>query len=182
MVDNHFALLVTELETKLYIMAQGSAFLLRQRRHHRKQDFSFAVQGIYAFLLKIHCNVFIPQLPDVIQRIHRIPSKAADGFGDNHINLAIHAIFDHLIELSPFFGIGAADALIGINARHFPLWIFADVFIVIVHLRLIALKLLITAGADSTVGGNSQLSRCIIHLLQSWLRRYDRHVFCDHFS
>ena len=39
------------------------------------------------------------QLSDVIQAIYCVSGESADGFGNEHINLSVHAILNHLMEL-----------------------------------------------------------------------------------
>lgn len=93
------------LQTHLHVLAQGLAFLLGERSHDRQHHFTLGVHGIDSFLLKYHRDVLVLQLPDVFQAFQRIPGKPADRLGDDHVNIAGHARFDHAIELFAVLGV-----------------------------------------------------------------------------
>ena len=51
------------------------------------------------------------ELSDVLQRIHSVPRKTADGLCNDKINLACKGILDHLVEAVTLLCVGAADSL-----------------------------------------------------------------------
>ena len=54
------------------------------------------------------------ELSDVLQRIHSVPRKTADGLCNDKINLAGKGILDHLVEAVTLLCVGAADSLVRI--------------------------------------------------------------------
>ena len=111
-VDLDFPLLVAVLEPHLHVLAQGLAFLLGEGSHDRQQDFTLGVHGTNALFFKEHGNVLILQLANVIQAVHGISGEPADGLGDDHVDVAGHALVNHPIELFPLLGVGSGDAIV----------------------------------------------------------------------
>ena len=58
------------------ILGNGSAFFLCQGGHNGNQQFAFAVQCPYIFLLKVHFNTGILQPADGCKAVHGISGKA----------------------------------------------------------------------------------------------------------
>ena len=71
-------------------------------------------------LLEIDLDAVFLQLPDGGQGIDRVPRKAADGLGDDQVDLAVQCISDHAFEAFAVLGAGARDALVGVRGRCHP--------------------------------------------------------------
>ena len=67
---------------------------------------------------------------------HYVSSKSGNTLGDDHVDLAGFAIGDHSIEIITFFQRGTTDALVGIDAYQFPLWMMDNEILVIFLLQL----------------------------------------------
>ena len=74
----------------------------------------------------------------MLETVQRVSGKTADGLGDNHVDSAGFAVVHHAVELDSVFGIGAGNAVIGVDARQRPFRISADVFGVVLHLGFVA--------------------------------------------
>jgi hypothetical protein len=98
-VDLHFALLVAILNAELHVLRKALTFLLGKGRHNRKEYFAFGVHCVDGFLLEENRNVKVFELSDVFQAVQRVTGKAADRFGDNHINVSGMAFFNHAVKL-----------------------------------------------------------------------------------
>jgi hypothetical protein len=59
--------------------------------------------------------------------IQRIAGKSADGFRDDHIDLASHALLYHAVELITLFRIGTANSIISKNPSKHPLRVILNV-------------------------------------------------------
>ena len=65
MVDLHFPLLVSVLQSQLYVLAQGLRFLLGQRCHDGDKYLSLGLHCVDGLLLKLNRNVHILKLADI---------------------------------------------------------------------------------------------------------------------
>ena len=84
-------------------MRKALTFLLGKGRHNRKEYFAFGVHCVDGFLLEENRNVKVFELSDVFQAVQRVTGKAADRFGDNHINVSGMAFFNHAVKLVTLF-------------------------------------------------------------------------------
>ena len=157
MVNQHFALLVTILQTKADVLRKTFTFLLSQRCHDGEHNLAFGIKRVDSFLFKINGDVLILELSDVVKAVKGITGKTADRLGYHHVNLAIHAVIYEPVKLLSLFGIGAGNAVIRINSGAFPCWVLLDVLGVVFHLRLIACCLFISISRHTAVGCHSGL-------------------------
>ena len=111
-IDHNFALLETVLNAQFHILTQGLGFLLGEGRHDRDQNFTAGIQSVDVFLFKIDCDISGFQLSDVVQAIHGVPGKTADGFGNDHVDFTIRAGLYHLIKLLSALGGCCADTVV----------------------------------------------------------------------
>ena len=92
----------------------------------------------------------------MLEAVQGVSGKTADGLGDNHVDSAGSAVVHHAVELGTVFGIGAGNAVIGVDARQRPFRIFADVFGVVFHLGFVAGGLFFGISGYAAVGGNPE--------------------------
>lgn len=81
------------------VFADVAAFFLCQAAQNGNQNLSRCLQGINALLFKNHRDILLLQFSDGGQKIHGISGKAADGFGEYHVNLSRQGILYHHIEI-----------------------------------------------------------------------------------
>ncbi len=84
-------------------------------------------------------------------------AKAADGLGDNHIDVTSVAVINHTIEFFTLLGVGAGDTVISIDSGKFPIWILLNIFGVVLDLSFITCRLLIAVCTDAAVRCDSEL-------------------------
>ena len=157
MVNLNLALLVAVLKAELDVFTHGLAFLLGKARHDRKEHFSFGIQRVYGLLLEIDWNVFVLELPDILEAVEGVSGKSADGFGDDHVDVSGHALLNHAVELVTLFGVGTRDAIVRKYACQLPVGILLDVLRVVRDLRFVACFLFFGIRADAAVGCNTEL-------------------------
>ena len=97
------------------------------------------------------------QLSDVIQAIYCVSGESADGFGNKHINLSIHAVLNHLMELFPMFCRGCTDTVIGIDSSKDPFRIPVNNFLIMCNLCLIAGCLFFRICGNTAIGCHTNL-------------------------
>lgn len=133
------------------------AFLLGEACHDCDQHLALSVHRVDGLFFKINRNIFILELPDVLQAVESVPSKAADGLRDDHIDVSGHALVDHSVEFVTLFRIGAGNTIVCKYACQLPFRIFLNVLRVVRDLRLIAGFLFFGICADAAVGSYSEL-------------------------
>ena len=136
------------------VLGDGPAFFLREARHDGQQDFAFTVEGPDVFLLEIDLDAVFLQLSDGGQGVDCVPRKAADGLGDDQVDLAVHRIRDHAFEALAVLGAGARDALVGVHGHKLPIVPALDVIGVVIDLRLIARELIVVISGDASIPGD----------------------------
>ena len=102
-------------------------------------------------LLEDDRNTKIPQLAGIVERVHGIPCKAGDGFGEDQVDFTLTALADHTQEVLALTGGGAGDALVGEYLHHGPFWIFHDLFRVVGKLVFVTGQLLLAVGGHAAV-------------------------------
>ena len=71
------------------------------------------------------------------QAVYGISGEAADGLGDNKVDLPGKGIPDHPVKAVAVFGVDGTDTLVGIDFYKVPIRIFPDELGVIIHLCFI---------------------------------------------
>ena len=89
--------------------------------------------------------------------VYRVPGKAADGFGNNHINVTGFAVINHTIEFFTLFGVGAGDTIISVDSGKFPIRVLLNIFCVVLDLSFITCSLLIAVCTDAAVRCDSEI-------------------------
>ena len=112
---------------------------------------------MYVLLLEIYVDVLVPELPYIFEAVQGISCKSADGLGDDPVDLALHAVVDHDIELFTLFRVGAGNAIIGVYTCKLPFRVSCDVVGVVRNLGLITSGLLLAVGTYPAVGSNLEL-------------------------
>ncbi len=137
-VNLHLSLLVAVLKTKLDVLGQRLGFLLRQRGHYGQEHLALGIKCVDRLLLEVDRNVLRFERSYMLETVQGVSGKTADGLGDNHVDSAGSAVVYHAVELDAVFGIGAGNAVIGIDDCQCPFRISADVFGVVLHLGFVA--------------------------------------------
>ena len=101
MIDLYQSLLVSVLQTELYVLTQGLAFLLCQRCHDGQQNLSLRIHCVDILFFKEYRNVLLFKLPDVFQAVQRVSGKSANRLCNDHVDFPSHALFDHSGMPSP---------------------------------------------------------------------------------
>lgn len=104
-VDPDLSVLETILQPEFNVLAQRLAFLLCQARHNGKQHLTLRIHGVDVLFFKENRNVLLLQFPDIFQTIQGVSGKPTDGLGNDHINVSVHAVLDHAVQLLPLFRI-----------------------------------------------------------------------------
>ena len=157
MIDPDFSILETVLQSKFDVLTQGLAFLLCQARHNGKQHLTLGIHGVDILFFKENRDVLFLQFPNIFQAIQGVSGKPADGLGNDHINVSVHAVLDHAVKFLPLFRICSSDPVISINPGQFPFRILLDKLRIMRHLHLIAGCLLLTIRGNPAVSGDFQL-------------------------
>lgn len=142
----------------LHAPAAGVGFLLSHGGLERQSHLGIILQGENALALKKHTHRRgeFPQHPHGADVVHHVPGEAGDAFGQDQVNLPSLAICNHLVELFPMGQGGAADPLIGVDARQNPVGVAADVILVILFLQLVGGGLLHIPGGYPGVDSHRQ--------------------------
>ena len=135
----------------------GLALRLRLRAEDGDEELAFRVDGVEAMLLEDDRNTKTPQLAGIVERVHGIPCKAGDGFGEDQVDLALSALPYHTQEVLALTGGGAGDALVGEYLHHGPFWIFHDLFRVVGKLVFVTGQLLLAVGGHAAVRRHPQV-------------------------
>ena len=106
-----------------------------------------------------------------MQRIHRIPGKAADVLDRHHIKQSGFRILQKPLEFLPLFQGCSADALIRVHAEQFvtvPPGVFSEKFFLMIQ----TVKLFLFIRGDTAIGGNFHLQSASVCLPGAfWLSR-----------
>ena len=137
-IDPDLPVLETVLQSKFDVLAQRLAFLLCQARHNGKQHLTLGIRGVDVLFFKENRDVLLLQFSDILQTIQGVSGKTADGLGNDHINVSVHAVLDHAVKFLPLFRICSSDPVISINPGQFPFRILLDKLRIMRHLHLIA--------------------------------------------
>ena len=95
--------------------------------HDGEQYLAFGVHGVDGFLLEIDRDVFAFELADVFQAIQRVSCKTTNRLGDDHVDMASHALGDEAIEFNAMFRIGTGDAFVGKNLVKLPIGVALNI-------------------------------------------------------
>ena len=96
-----------------------------------------------------------------------VAGEAGDGFGEDHVDLALPALPDHAKKILALAGGSACDAFIRENIRHRPVGVCHDFFRVVCFLVFVAVELLVLFRGHAAVCGYPE-----IFLLFLILRRF----------
>ena len=123
----------------LHAPAAGVGFLLGHGSLERQSHLGIILQGENALAFKEHPHRGgqFAEHPHGADAVHHVPGEAGDAFGEDEVNLPSLAICNHLVELLSMGQGGAADSLIGVDARQSPVGVAADVILVILFLQLV---------------------------------------------
>ena len=173
MVDPDFSVLETVLQAEFDVLAQRLTFLLCQARHNGKQHLTLGIHGVDVLFFKENRDVLLLQFPDILQTIQGVSGKPADGLGNDHINVSVHAVLDHAVKFLTLFRIRSGDPVIGINPGQLPFRILLDKLRIMCHLHLITGCLLLTVRGNPAVSSDFQLwslfhCGCVSHTLSGW--------------
>src|SRR5699024_4695352 len=100
-IDPDLPVLETVLQSEFDVLTQRLAFLLCQACHDGKQYLTLGIHGVDVLFFKENRDVLLLQFPDIFQTIQGVSGKPADGLGDDHINVSVHAVRseEHTSEL-----------------------------------------------------------------------------------
>ena len=142
----------------LHAPAAGVGFLLGHGGLEGQGHLGIFLQGENALAFKKHPDRRrkFPQHPHGADAVHHVPGEAGDAFGQDQVNLPSLAICNHLMELLPMGQGGAADSLIGVDARQSPVGVATDIILVILFLQLVGGGLLHIPGGHPGVDSHRQ--------------------------
>lgn len=136
------------------ILGDAAALFLRKARHDGDKQFPFGIEGHDIFFLEEAFTAGFFQPADGGQAVYGVPGEAADGLGDDKVDLPGKGIPDHTIEAVPVLGVDGTDALVRVDLDEIPVRIFPNKLGVVIHLCFIRGKLLFTVRRDTGVGGH----------------------------
>ena len=116
------------------------------------------IEGVDVLFFKDDSDVSGLQHPHNLQAVHHIPGEAEQGLGEDQVDLSPLAGGDHAVELPPIFHGGSTQALVGEDARQFPIRVLLDLLSVVGFLRSAAIEGTLVTCCHPAVGGYPQLS------------------------
>lgn len=123
--------------------------------HYDKHKFTGFGQRINVLLFEVYSDAHAAKLPDRRQQSDRVAGKAADGLGDDPIDLSVLAVFDHLNKAwAVIFRTGVG--FIGVDAGEGPVAAALDVFVVVADLGGERMLHLILVTGNAGIGRNPQ--------------------------
>ena len=161
-----------------HVFRDAAALFLCKAGHDRDEQLTLGVQRIDVFFLEVHLDALFLELTHGGQAVHSVAGKAGNGLGDDEVDFPGQCVGDHLVEALAPFGVRAGDALVGVHPGERPVGPFLDVMGVVVHLRLIAGKLLLVVRGYTGIGRHPELAYFIIYYIQGqavflgWNNRY----------
>ena len=156
-MEGHVASFPAFQDAPDHIVADRLALRLGEAAEQRDHKLTGLRERIDVFLFKVDCNTPAPQHTDGGQTVHRIPSEAGEGLGEDQVNASPFAGGNHAVELRPLFHAGAGDASVSKNSGKFPIRVLSDLLGVILLLGGVAGELLLVVGGDPAVSGHPQL-------------------------
>jgi len=82
---------------------------------------------------------------------------AADGLGDDQVDVAGQRRADHSVEAVAVLGAGAGDALVGEDAGEFPVLVILNVLGIMPHLVLVTGQLFVIVSGYTGIGSDAPL-------------------------
>ena len=159
----YLAILVSKLESKLHILAEGSVISCCAREAiiviRTSPLASIVLMDSFS---KKTGNVLILQLTDVFQAIQRVSGKSADGLGDNHVDVSGIAVVNHTVKVLTLFCVGAGNTIIGVDTGKFPFRVFLYKFCIMLDLSIVACSLFIAVSTDSAIRRDAKPWLCIL--------------------
>ena len=146
------------------VFGDAAALLLRKTRHDRDHQFALAVQRVDVFLLKRHSDALFLEPAYGGQAVHSVSGEAADGLGDDSVDLPVQRIRDQAVEPFASGSGGRGNAVVGVQPRVFPCGVAADEPAVIITLYLERGFLFLLIRADARVSRYSGMIR-LKHML-----------------
>ncbi|MPN10787.1 hypothetical protein SDC9_158084 [bioreactor metagenome] len=125
------------------IFRNAAALLLRDGAHDGDEQLALAVESANIFLFKKALHTMFLELADGHKAVNRVTGEPADGFGHNQINFTRQRVLNHLIKAGTVLFGSAGNSFIRIQPRKFPVRPRYDVFLVVIHLRLVGGLLLL---------------------------------------
>lgn len=116
------------------VFGDAAALFLRKARHNGDEQFPFGVEGHDIFFLEEAFTAGFFQSADGGQAVHGVPGEAADGLGDDKVDLPGKGIPDHTIETVPVLGVDGTDALVCVDLDEIPVRILPNKLGVVIHL------------------------------------------------
>ena len=124
------------------VLRDGPAFFLGQGTHDGDEQLALGIEGPDVFLLKVHLDAVILELPDGCQAVDRIPGETADGFRNDEVDFARQRVPDHRIEPFTMFRIRRRDTFVRVHPCELPVIPALYIMSIIVDLRLVARHLI----------------------------------------
>jgi len=121
------------LDSPLAVLAGGTAFFLCLRCKERDHQFTSFRECIDVLFVEVNADTSAPEVTYDRKQGDRVTGEAADGFGDNSVDLAVSTILDHLYKMRTII-LGAGVGFIGIDTGECPIAMTLDVFVVVADL------------------------------------------------
>ena len=96
------------------VLRDAAAFLLSEAGHNRDKEFSACVERSDVLFFKVNLYTVFLEFSDVLQRIHSVPRKTADGLCNDRLRICI---FIH--KEPPQNGISSASNTGGSSSKSF---------------------------------------------------------------
>ena len=115
------------------VLTGSAAFFLCLRSEECDHQFAGFRQRVDVLLFKVNADAHTSEVSDRREQSDRVAGKAADGLGDDPVDLAVLAVLDQLHEARAVIlctGIG----FICVDAGEDPIGVALDVFVVVTDL------------------------------------------------
>ena len=131
-------------------------FLLGDHCQNEKNDIAGGIQRVEVFLLEQYRDrrVLLLQPAHPADAVDQVSRKAADGFGDDHVDLSRQCVLHHPLKAGTMQCLCPAESIVDIQAAELPFWVAADHFPVVFLLHLNGNGLLDVIRGNAAVCGN----------------------------
>ena len=141
---------------KQHGLALHVRFLLGNHGQNEEDDVAGGIQRIEVFLLEQYRDrrVLLLQPAHPADAVNQVSRKAADGFGDDHVDLSRQCVLHHPLKAGTMQCLCPAESIVDIQAAELPFWIAADHFPVVLLLHLNGNGLLDVIRGNAAVRGD----------------------------
>ena len=160
-VQHDFAVFELLLVCPLDVGGHRSGLLLGHGCEDGDEHLTARCQCVDVFILEVHANSEVFEFADVVQCIHRVSCKSADGFDQHLIDLTRAAVCDHAHEVWTALCTSTCDTGVSVDTAELPFVLRFDKRGVMLHLSLEAIFLFFLFSGYTGVCCDDHLLYCV---------------------